>query len=175
MFVGDEVLLDISFTAARARLQRVGRDGLLLAASDDAYGDGITGLTRVGAAGFSRLVRVQFRDLTERPNVAGLALRWEVDGPGGGLFPVLDADIELIGAGPQTTWLTIAGAYRPPLGVLGAALDRAVLHRVAKATIRDFLSRIAAALAEPPDPNRARADAQAAAIASPPAPTAPDP
>jgi hypothetical protein len=146
MFVGDEVLLDLSFPLARARLGALTRGGLLMSASNDAYGAEITGLMRVGPAGITRLVRVQFRDLPERANTAGLALRWEVTGPGGALFPVLDADLELVRAGPQTTWLTLNGAYRPPLGALGQALDRAVLHRVASATIRGFLSRIAADL-----------------------------
>lgn len=146
MFVGDEVLLDLSFPLARARLGALTRAGLLMSASDDAYGAEVTGLMRVGPPGFSRLVRVQFRDLPERANTAGLALRWEVTGPGGALFPVLDADVELIRAGSQTTWLTVAGAYRPPLGALGEALDRAILHRVASATIRGFLSRIEAGL-----------------------------
>jgi hypothetical protein len=152
MFVGDEMMLDISFPSARARLEALTRGGLLTSASDDAYGEEITGLMRVGTAGLSRLVRVQFRDLPERANSVGLALRWEVTGPGGMLFPVLDADVELIRAGPEGTWLTLAGAYRPPLGAFGEALDRAILHRVASATIRGFLSRIAASLAGQPSP-----------------------
>jgi hypothetical protein len=41
MFVGDEVLLDVSFTAAWARLANLIRGGLLLSASEDAYGQGI--------------------------------------------------------------------------------------------------------------------------------------
>jgi hypothetical protein len=40
--------------------------------------------------------------------------------------------------------LRIAGSYRPPLGALGTALDAAILHRVARATVRAFLDRIAA-------------------------------
>lgn len=144
--MGDEVLLDLSFPLARDRLGALTRDGLLRSASDDAYGAEISGLMRVGPAGISRLVRVQFRDLPERANAAGLALRWEVTGPGGALLPVLDADVKLVRAGPQTTWLTLNGAYRPPLRAFGQALDRAILHRVASATIRSFLSRIATGL-----------------------------
>ena len=150
--MADEVMLDLSFPSARARLRALTRDGLLMSASDDAYDAELTGLMRVGAAGFSRLVRVQFRDLPERANTAGLALRWEVAGPGGALFPVLDADVELIWAGSQRTLLKLAGAYRPPLGALGDALDRALLHRVASATIRGFLRRIAAGLYALPEP-----------------------
>jgi hypothetical protein len=80
MFVGDEVLLDVSFTAARARLVNLIRGGGLLSASEDAYGQGITGLVRVGPAGLSRLVQVQARELAERDGCAGLAIRWEVTG-----------------------------------------------------------------------------------------------
>jgi hypothetical protein len=152
MFVGDEVLLELSFPLARARLRALARRGMLMSASDDAYGAEITGLMRVGTAGITRLVRVQFSNLPERSNTAGLALRWEVTGPGGALFPVLDANLELVRAGPQTTWLTLTGAYRPPLGTLGQALDRAILHRVAGATIRGFLSRIATGLHAGPEP-----------------------
>lgn len=167
MFVGDEVMLDISFPSARARLEGLTRGGLLRSASDDAYGKEITGLMRVGPAGLSRLVRVQFRDLQERANTAGFALRWEVTGPGGGLFPVLDADVELIQAGPQSTWLTIAGVYRPPLGALGEALDRAILHRVATATIRGFLSHIAADITGEPEPGEVSGDVPNAGMVPP--------
>jgi hypothetical protein len=123
------------------------RGNVLLSASEDAYGRGIIGLARVGALGLSREVRVQARELTERDGSPGLAIRWEVTGPGGGLFPVLDADIRLAASGEQATLLTLAGAYRPPLGALGEALDRAILHRAAAATIRNFLDRVAADIA----------------------------
>jgi hypothetical protein len=146
MFVGDEVVLDVSFIVARARLANLTRGGLLVSASEDAYDLGITGLARVGALGLSRVVEVQARELTERDGSAGLAIRWEVTGPGGGLLPALDADVTLVPAGDQATLLTLAGAYRPPLGSLGQALDRAILHRVAAATIRNFLGRVAAGI-----------------------------
>jgi hypothetical protein len=44
VFVGDEVLLDVSFPAARVRLASLIRGGLLGSASARAYGEGITGL-----------------------------------------------------------------------------------------------------------------------------------
>ena len=153
MFVGDEVLLDVSFVAARARLANLTRGGSLLSASKDAYGEGITGLARVGplgsAPGLSRLVEVHVRDLPDAADSARLALRWAATGPGGRLFPALDADLTLRPAGEQVTVLALVGAYRPPLGALGAGLNRAILHRVAAATIRTFLSRLADAIAHP--------------------------
>jgi hypothetical protein len=153
MFVSDEVLLDVGFTAAQARLANLTRGGSLVGASQAAYGDGITGLARVGplgsGPGLSRLVQVHFRDLLTREDSAVLTLRWETIGPGGGLFPTLDADITLTPAGEQATLLTLAGAYRPPLGAVGVGLDRAILHRVATATTRTFMNRIADAIAHP--------------------------
>ena len=155
MFVGDEVGLDVSFEVARARLASLARGSWLSSASEDAYGLGVTGLSRVGALGLSREVRVQARELAERDGSAGLAIRWEVTGPGGGLFPVLDADITVHPAGDGTTLLTLAGAYRPPLGPVGQVLDRAILHRVAAATIRNFVSRVAGDITGQPGPAEA--------------------
>jgi hypothetical protein len=37
-------------------------------------------------------------------------------GPGGKLFPALDADIWLTPAGEYSARLSLAGAYRPPPG-----------------------------------------------------------
>ena len=45
--------------------------------------------------------------------------------------------------------VALAGCYRPPLGRLGAGLDRAVLSRVATATIRALLRSVAEAAASP--------------------------
>lgn len=146
-------MLDVGLDAAKARLAKLARGGLLVSASQDAYDEGITGLIRVGplgcAPGVSRLVDVRFLDLVSRADSAVLVLRWEVIGPGGGLFPALDADVMLAPAGEDATLLTVAGAYRPPLGIFGAALDRTILHRVAAATIRAFMNRVADAIAHP--------------------------
>lgn len=147
------MLLDLSFPAAVARLVNVTRGGLLTGVSQGAYGDGLTGLLRVGPAaavlGMSKLVEVHFQDVVTRGESAMLALRWEATGPGGKLFPALDADIVLTPAGEHATRLSLAGAYRPPLGAVGAGLDRAILHKVAGATVRSLLTRIADALARP--------------------------
>ncbi len=49
-----------------------------------AYGDGLTGLVRVGPLGEMRV-----RDVVTRGESAVLALRWQAAGPGGRLFPAL--------------------------------------------------------------------------------------
>lgn len=155
MFVREELRLAAEFAASRDRLSAVAHSGSLLAAAQAASdgagtGEGSSALARVGplgpVRGLSRVVEVQFGDLVAHEESAQLALRWEVAGPGGGLFPALDADITLARAGELATMLTLTGVYRPPLGSVGAGLDQAILHRVAMATIRDFLGRIGAAI-----------------------------
>jgi hypothetical protein len=153
VFVGDEVRLDVGFAVARERLMRLGETGALFGPSADGYG---AGLARVGPGVVSKLVRVQVRELFRTDKSGGLALRWEATGAGGKLFPVLDADLTLADFGAQGTLVALAGVYRPPLGALGQALDRTVLHRVAVATIKDFLARVAAQLADQPVANGAR-------------------
>jgi len=59
------------------------------------------------------------------------------------LFPKLEADIELTAFGADRTHLAISARYQPPLGVVGRTFDRAALHIVAEATVKDFLDRLA--------------------------------
>jgi hypothetical protein len=159
VFVGDETRLDVGYPIARERLMRLAECATLLSTSEDAYDHATAGLAKVGLPGLSKLVRVQVRELTMTEGSAGLAIRWEATGPGGALFPVLDADITLTpaadavdagDAGDRASLLAMAGVYRPPLGALGQALDRAILHRVAVATIRGFLAGLAARIADQP-------------------------
>jgi hypothetical protein len=152
MIVSDSVRLDLAFDAARVRLANLIHESTLLAASRHAYGEG-QAVVRVGplgdAPGLSKLVEVRFRDLVTRDDSAVLTLRWEASGAGGGLFPALDADLTLSPAGDHACVLRLDGAYRPPLGGFGAGIDRALLNRVAMATIADFIGRIADAVAHP--------------------------
>ncbi len=72
-------------------------------------------------------------------------MSWRPTWPGA-LFPTLEADLELAPLGPARTQLGMSALYRPPLGQLGRAIDRALLHRVAEATLKDFLDRAAEVL-----------------------------
>jgi hypothetical protein len=151
MFVGDEIPLEVSFAAARERLAQLTDSGVLVSTSEDAYSHETTRVMRVAAGSLSKLVRVQVRELAGTDTSAGLAIRWEATGPGCVLFPVLDADIRLIPAGERGSVLMMAGSYRPPFGPLGEALDRAILHRIAAATMSRFLALLAAQMGGGPD------------------------
>ena len=149
--VGERVLLDASFRAGRPRLEILARDGVLLAASEVAYGAGIAGLVKVAgpAAGLTRLAEVRLDDLAGPDDCARIGLKWVAIAAGGQLFTALDADLMLVPAGDQITALTLAGAYRPQPGLTCAGLDRAVMRGCAAAAIRSFLARVACALVHP--------------------------
>ena len=71
-----------------------------------------------------------------------LRLRWTATGVSG-LFPSLDADLEVAPIRPGRTQLAMSARYVPPFGAIGRAIDRAVLSRVAEATLKDFLDGVA--------------------------------
>jgi len=149
--VGDRVLLDVGFRAARARLEILARDEMLQWACEVAYGEGITGLVKLAgpAAGLTRLAGVRLDDLAQTDNCAHIPLQWEAIAADGKLFTALDADLMLVPAGDQITALALAGAYRPQPGRAGAGLDRAIMRHCATAAIRSFLARVACALVRP--------------------------
>ena len=121
MFVSRELVIPIGFTAAVARLANLIAGSALENASQSAWDDGLTVMIRVGpSTPLTRLVRAQFRDLVDRGETAVLTLRWEMTGPGAGLFPVLDADITLTPAGEETTLLRLDGSYPAPIRAPGS-------------------------------------------------------
>ena len=86
------------------------------------------------------------------PSMTSLPLTWEPVGLEG-VLPRLEADIELGSLGEDRTQLAISARYRPPLGVVGRTVDRVLLHRVAEATVKDFLDRVGAAITDPATTN----------------------
>jgi hypothetical protein len=153
MFFRDEVALDLGFPVARARLARLMSGDWLDNVSQDAYAEGISGQLRVGPfgglPGVSKLVEVRLLEPVPHDDVVVVPLRWEAIGRMGRLFPVLDANLALSEGDDGKAVLRFAGVYRPPLAGVGEELDQIVLNRVASATVRSLLARIAPLLAEP--------------------------
>jgi len=149
--VGDRVQLNVGFHIARTRLRILAEGGMLLRASEVAYGEGITALVELGgpAAGLTRLADVCLDDLTETGDCAHIALQWEAIAADGKLFTALLADLMLAPAGDQITALSLAGAYWPPPGRAGAGLGQAIVRCCATAIIGSFLDSVACELAHP--------------------------
>jgi len=74
-----------------------------------------------------------------------LPVSWEAVG-GPPLFPSMEGILHVNPDGEGATRLTLNARYDPPLGSLGALLDRALLRRLAQATIADFVIRLASSL-----------------------------
>jgi hypothetical protein len=70
-----------------------------------------------------------------------LPIRWQ-SASEAGLFPTLEGAIELAALGTARTQLGLSANYEPPLGLIGKIADRALFHRVAEVTVKDFLERI---------------------------------
>jgi hypothetical protein len=112
-------------------------------------GDHLLTEVGVGPLGprFGRRVTVQVGQPVRFPSMISLPLTWEPVGLEG-VLPCLEADIELGSLGEDRTQLAISARYRPPFGVLGRTVDRVLLHRVAEATVKDFLDRVGEAITD---------------------------
>jgi hypothetical protein len=149
--VGDRVAVNAGFHAARTRLTILAKGGMLLRASEVAYGEGITVLVELAgpAAGLTRLTDVCLEDLTGTDDCAHIALQWEAIAADGKLFTALLADLMLVPDGNQITALSLAGAYWPPPGRAGAEPGQVIARCCATAVIGSFLDLVACELAHP--------------------------
>jgi hypothetical protein len=167
MFVGDEMLLDLGFSAARAQLAGVIDNGSLARASVHAYSDATAPLALADSAGSalaaSWLTETRFRVWAAGDCLVWLMIRWEAAGPWHGPFPAFDAEISLSPAGSSATLLQLAGEYQAVAGEAGRGLSEATRIRAAVDTAQDFLRRVASALARAAADDAAADDTGAAA------------
>lgn len=107
-----------------------------------AAGEGDALRIRLGPTGthgpIAKRIEVRLDDPLARGAVTLIPLTWHATGAAS-LFPVFSGDIEVAAIGAAETQLSIWGQYDPPLGVIGEALDRFGLHRIAEASVRAFL------------------------------------
>ena len=102
-------------------------------------------------------VRIRLGAAMRSPGRLVLPLTWLATGASS-LFPAFEGELEVGALGSGWSQLVISVNYRPPLGAVGKTFDPLALHRVAEATIKDFLDRAGARLAgeEHPQPDRSR-------------------
>ena len=79
--------------------------------------------------------------------VTSLPLRIRVHGDQR-LFPSFYGSLDAAWLGPTRTQLALSLQYEPPLGMVGRAVDRTLLHRVAETAARNFLQLAAHRLEE---------------------------
>jgi hypothetical protein len=148
MFARYFLELDLPFDEAEGALLRSPRDWVPGVAADaEARGERLLAEVGFGRPAYrlAKKVEVELGDLMRFPSKTVLPMAWRPAG-GESLFPSLEADIEVAALGPNRTQLSVSARYRPPLGVIGKVIDRALLHRVAEATLKDFLDRAGEAI-----------------------------
>lgn len=58
------------------------------------------------------------------------------------LYPVVTADLEIEPIDDDRTMVSLLASYDPPLGRIGAIVDRVAMHRVAQAALGRFFSNL---------------------------------
>lgn len=104
--------------------------------------------TRLGVGPLSKRVSVKMGAprMTGRRFVA--PIRVMATGPEG-LFPHLDANLEIRALSSGDVEMRLVGTYRPPFGRTGEVLDKVVLHKLAEATLDNFMDEIVARVEHP--------------------------
>lgn len=149
MFVEEVTLIGVPIAQAQERLSAYLLGDGLQTASSDAFTKGQARLVDAGFAGLRKQVAVQSLPAYLRGDTTVIPIRWVATGPAADLFPPLDANVELDPAEGGTSQLALRGSYRPPLGRVGESLDQVLLHQVAGATVRGFLSHLSCAILAP--------------------------
>lgn len=149
MFIEDFIDVDLGFSVVGPQL--LGDAGRFLGpCAERAEHAGAEVVVRVGPGGVLGPARQRVRVDTGPPRRRGdgvvVPVEWETIRLQG-LFPKLEADLEVAPLGDDRCRLTLSGQYNPPFGQVGASLDRRVLHWVAESTVRAFLADLAEALA----------------------------
>lgn len=144
MFLRSYVVVGRPFAEVEAEIT-TGAENWLPDMARHANGDGEKLLSELGLdLGKRRIGRRIKVDIGAPKTNAGLLflpIRWQA-ATETGFFPTLDGELEVAALGSARTHLGLSANYQPPLGLIGKIADRALFHRIAEVTIKDFLDRI---------------------------------
>jgi hypothetical protein len=102
----------------------------------------------IGAVEVSTAIDIEVGTIAEvpggpgRPRMLEIPVRWKA-AERAALFPVMNAQLDVYPLTSTETQLDFHGHYDPPLGVLGSAMDAAVGHRIAEASVHRFVTEVA--------------------------------
>ena len=151
MFVRSYVELNLPIADVEASLLRTPEQWIPeLASSAEERGDRLLAEVGFAVSGHQvgKRVEIELGPPVRTPGRTWLPILWHATGPKG-LFPSLEGELEVAALGPGLTQLGLSARYKPPFGLIGESVDRVLLHRVAEATIHDFVERVGAALQHP--------------------------
>jgi hypothetical protein len=93
-------------------------------------------------------IRVSVNHVEEKPQegISGPATRLQLEWEAATmprLFPLMRAELAIYPLTSTETQLDFLGAYEPPFGALGKAVNAVVGHRIAEASVHRFVSDVA--------------------------------
>lgn len=146
MFVHYAAFVHVPLGTVEQRLDALNAD--LFEWAGIAYRDGESLRARVGphADGLAKEVRLEIGEAEIQKKGLVYPIKWIATGASS-LFPTMTADLVLSHVGSIGTRISFEGTYEPPMGPLGKAIDRVALRRFAESTVRDWVDRIAGAVA----------------------------
>ncbi|MGA3184709.1 MAG: hypothetical protein ABSE52_08955 [Candidatus Dormibacteria bacterium] len=145
MLVSDFVQIDRPFDAVRDELVTAGPGWLaesLVAAYEEGEQLSLRVISSIGPIRVGKRVWAELGEMVVKPDRVTQPLRWRASGATG-LFPAMVAELEFTPMGTSMTSISFMGRYVPPLGPLGREVDRMLLHRLAEASVRALLARVA--------------------------------
>jgi hypothetical protein len=142
--ITDSVHVELPATAIAARL-RVGTSWLTSHAEACDEEDLRVRIGPGGPGWLGTTVAIHLGQPEQAEDGLVIPLLWEASGPGG-IFPRFEGDLRLAALDPERSEFRLSGRYRPPASRAGQVLNDALLTRLAQATVRSFLRRIARGL-----------------------------
>lgn len=144
MFVHYSTHVDVGLPEVEKRIDLLRSD--MKQWADIAYREGEELRSRVGPVeGIAKSISLDIGSAEVHRTGLIYPMRWMAHGVGV-IFPELNADLALTKLGSDMTSLSLDGTYVPPLGPVGRLADRIVLGRVAEATVRNWVDRLAEAV-----------------------------
>ena len=92
-------------------------------------------------------VRIAFRNKSEYPGYHIIDVSWKP--ANGGPFPEFIGTLAIAQDAIDWSRLDLDGGYRPPLGIVGAAFDAVLGHRIAEVTADQLLAKLKEMLTHP--------------------------
>jgi hypothetical protein len=106
----------------------------------------VGGATRNYGIYLDRDVLVEARRARDEQNLNDV-IRIDWSPEGAAVFPRFSGTLLVCGReGPGRSYIELDGSYAPPLGSAGQIFDAAIGHRIAKATARELLADVKAAI-----------------------------
>ena len=102
----------------------------------------------VGAIGLEAEIVISVKKVEEKPAaemsdpLTRLRLEWQA-AKMPALFPFMQAELLVYPLTATETQLDFSGAYEPPLGPVGKALNALALHRIAESSVHRFIADVA--------------------------------